>query len=144
MSLWLYYNVVTFHGLYSLKRHRLTITTIPVTTTSEWSIILLPSKERLILEVWWYFSVCTVMGESHCFESIPDCKVHGANMGPIWGWQDPGGPHVGPMNLVIWDVPSRFTQNMMTQCMSPNRRINLQFSALWRYTYEMQCLYLPR
>ena len=19
-------------------------------------------------------------------------KVHGANMGPIWGWQDPGGP----------------------------------------------------
>ena len=24
-------------------------------------------------------------------------------MGPIWGWQDPGGPHVGPMNLAIWD-----------------------------------------
>ena len=29
----------------------------------------------------------------------PDSKVHGANMGPIWGRQDPGGPHVGPMNL---------------------------------------------
>ena len=25
-------------------------------------------------------------------------------MGPIWGRQDPGGPHVGPMNPVIWDV----------------------------------------
>ena len=24
----------------------------------------------------------------------PDSKVHGANMGPIWGRQDPGGPHV--------------------------------------------------
>ena len=24
--------------------------------------------------------------------------VHGANMGPTWGGQDPGGPHVGPMN----------------------------------------------
>ena len=24
---------------------------------------------------------------------IPDSKVHGANMGPIWGQQDPGGPH---------------------------------------------------
>ena len=24
-----------------------------------------------------------------------DSKVHGANMGPIWGHQDPGGPHVG-------------------------------------------------
>ena len=29
----------------------------------------------------------------------PDRKVHGANMGPIWGQQDPGGPHVGPMNF---------------------------------------------
>ena len=31
-------------------------------------------------------------------------KVHGANMGPIWGRQDPGGPHVGPMNFAIWVV----------------------------------------
>ena len=28
-----------------------------------------------------------------------DSKVHGANMGPIWGRQDPGGPHVGPHEL---------------------------------------------
>ena len=32
----------------------------------------------------------------------PDSKVHGANMGFIWGRQDPGGPHVGPMNFAIW------------------------------------------
>ena len=32
----------------------------------------------------------------------PDSTVHGANMGPIWGRQDPGGPHVGPMNFAIW------------------------------------------
>ena len=32
----------------------------------------------------------------------PDSKVYGANMGPIWGRQDPGGPHVGPMNFAIW------------------------------------------
>ena len=31
-----------------------------------------------------------------------DSKVHGAKMGPISGQQDPGGPHVGPMNFVIW------------------------------------------
>ena len=30
--------------------------------------------------------------------------VHGANMGPIWGRQDPGGPHFRPMNFAIWDV----------------------------------------
>ena len=34
--------------------------------------------------------------------SNPDSKVHGDNMGPIWGRQDPGGPHVGPMNFAIW------------------------------------------
>ena len=32
----------------------------------------------------------------------PDNKVRGANMGPIWGRQDPGGPHAGHMNLAIW------------------------------------------
>ena len=33
---------------------------------------------------------------------FPDNKVHGAKMGPIWGRQDPGGPHVGPLNFAIW------------------------------------------
>ena len=34
---------------------------------------------------------------------IPNGKVHVANMATIWGRQDPGGPHVGPMNFAIWD-----------------------------------------
>ena len=36
--------------------------------------------------------------------NYPDSKDHGAYMGPIWGRgrQDPGGPHVGPMNFAIW------------------------------------------
>ena len=33
---------------------------------------------------------------------IPDSKVRGAHMGLIWGQQDPGGPHVGPMNFATW------------------------------------------
>ena len=33
---------------------------------------------------------------------FPDNKVHGANMGPIWGRQDPRGPHYGPVNFAIW------------------------------------------
>ena len=24
-------------------------------------------------------------------------------MGPIWGRQGPGGPHVGPMNFAVWE-----------------------------------------
>ena len=37
----------------------------------------------------------------HAIKS-PDSKVPGANMWPIWDRQDPGGPHVGPMNFVMW------------------------------------------
>ena len=33
----------------------------------------------------------------------PDSKVHGTNMGPIWGRQYPDGPQVGPMNFAIWE-----------------------------------------
>ena len=36
-------------------------------------------------------------------DTISDSKVHVANMGPIWGQQDPDGPHVRPMNFAIWD-----------------------------------------
>ena len=32
-----------------------------------------------------------------------DSKVHGADMEPIWGRQDPGGSHVGPVNFAIWE-----------------------------------------
>ena len=36
----------------------------------------------------------------------PDSKVHGAYMGPTWGRQDPGWPHVGPMKLATKDSHS--------------------------------------
>ena len=36
-------------------------------------------------------------------ENIPNSKDHGANMGPIWGQQDPNVPHFGPMNFAIWE-----------------------------------------
>ena len=33
--------------------------------------------------------------------NYPDSKDHGANMGPTWVLSAPGGPNVGPMNLLI-------------------------------------------
>ena len=38
------------------------------------------------------------------FGTIPDSQIHGIYMGPIWGRQDIGGPHVGPVNFAIWDM----------------------------------------
>ena len=38
-------------------------------------------------------------------------------MGPIWGQQDPGGPHVGPMNFVIWDGMGDLGQHRLSNCL---------------------------
>ena len=44
----------------------------------------------------------------------PDSKLHRANMGPIWGRQDLGGPHVGLMNFVIWECAASPGANKTT------------------------------
>ena len=52
---------------------------------------------------------CQLAREGLCvapFTDIPDIKVHGANLGPIWGRQDPGGPHFVPINFVVVFDPS--------------------------------------
>ena len=54
----------------------------------------------------------------------PDSKIHGANMGPIWGRQDPAEAHVGPMNFAIWGMYDeeticfyvRFARCVSTRC----------------------------
>ena len=51
---------------------------------------------------WWWFDLSALWNQGH--GSAPDSKVHGANMGPIWGREDPGGPHVGPLNFAIWGI----------------------------------------
>ena len=57
----------------------------------------------------WYWSVRGTWHDLLCSRSnivmYHDSKVRGANMGPIWGRQDPGGRHCWPMNLDIWVSP---------------------------------------
>ena len=48
----------------------------------------------------------------------PDSKVHGSNMGPIWGRQDPVGPHIGPMNLAIWEFVMTDFQEISMEIMA--------------------------
>ena len=50
-----------------------------------------------------------------------DSKVHGVKMGSIWGRQDPGGPHVGPMNFAIWAYPHAGLLNLLVKLLpEPN------------------------
>ena len=56
--------------------------------------------------------------------SIPDSKVHGANMGSTWDRQDPGGTQVGHMSFAIWDMMQYLLDRLS------NHRIRL--SSWWR------------
>ena len=49
----------------------------------------------------------------------PDNKVHEAYMGPTWGQQDPGEPHVGPMNLSIREHMPSATLLIKTPATTP-------------------------
>ena len=56
-------------------------------------------QEAYLWQVWWLLKdIGLVWGVG---EHILDSKVHGAYMGPTWGRQEPGGSHVGPMNLAM-------------------------------------------
>ena len=81
--------------------------------------------------------------------SDPDSKVHGANMGTIWGRQDPGGSHVGPMEFAIWGGTSPYvgdpaalhpmSQNALGwQVVSHTVALSAKFKR-WPYT-ELCCL----
>ena len=73
-----------------------------------WLVLVLPNsmnlqchcpgdkESRHLVASWRLTVIC------HGAYRAPDSKVHGANMGPIWGRQDPGGSHVDPMSLAIW------------------------------------------
>ena len=73
-----------------------------------------------------------------CVPSIPDSKLHGANMGPTWVLSAPDGPRVGPMNLVIRDVKhyeiSRGTHTY-GQCVCVHRH-HYRLTGNWRIMKE--------
>ena len=80
----------------------------------------------------WHGNAFPVNGSHKGRVICPDIKVHGANMGPIWGRQDPGGPHVGPTNFAIWVVRSfdvsfiaSFNELLYPMSWDPNHPYNL-------------------
>ena len=68
---------------------------------------------------------------------FPDSKVHGTNMGPIWGRQDPGGPHVGPMNFAICveiqDL-ALWQSVVLNTIYSKHKSL---WNILWKYKYSL-------
>ena len=58
-------------------------------------------KDNCMLTI---FDNCHANNINNIYKTVPDSKVYWANTGPIWGRQDPVGPHVGPMNFAISGV----------------------------------------
>ena len=71
--------------------------------------------------------------------TYPDNKVHGANMGPIWGRQDPGRPHVGPMNFAIWVVLPRENTDVPRELITIYGCIKVSWGHL-NYIYQSMCV----
>ena len=61
--------------------------------------LLAPGRCGCNMKLW---IMTSISGTGILGITCPYSKVHGANMGPIWGRQVPGGPHVGPMKLAVW------------------------------------------
>ena len=64
----------------------------------------------------------------HAVISYPDSRVHGADIGPIWGRHDPGGPHVGPVNLATCIRADSWPISLPGRIIS----IHSKITALWR------------
>ena len=84
--------------------------------------IMAPDGSWCPHSAWWYMILWPVLPDTHRLVNeggpmtlgTPDSKVHGDNMGPIWGKEDPGGPHAGPMNLAIWGALHKETTSTLS------------------------------
>ena len=61
-----------------------------------------PSSSCIVVQIFGCGEYCMCKYGVVIFIRYRDNKVYGANMGLIWGRQDPGGPRVGPINFAIW------------------------------------------
>ena len=70
------------------------------TAVSDWSYLNTQLKYVTFIV---HYHVFMTWRNRFAFYYNPDSKIHGANMRPTWVLPAPDGPHVGPMNLAIWE-----------------------------------------
>ena len=88
------------------------------------------------------------------FHGVPASKVHGTNMGAIWGRQDPGGPHVGPvvsiqltktihsLSCVPLVVPREINQQANGSHLHKQDRIRFMTSSQWYLQRNFDDIYI--
>ena len=71
---------------------------------------------------------------NYLYKGYPYSKVPGAKMGPIWGREDPGGPHVGPINFAPWVLTWAWMLALM--CIWTSGLANSGIAGNWRYHWH--------
>ena len=76
-------------------------------------------------------SRCNMCGNpSYTSYTSPDSKIYEANMGPIWGRHDPGGPHAGSINFAIWVHP--FAQSLRSPMQEDQGTLTIRtYPGMW-------------
>ena len=102
------------------------------TQISTWTIHELVQCDNRTMSWWHHHKLLDVHDDSMTpflhdkFFAFPDSKVRGANMGPTWVRQDPGRPHVGSMNLAIWELLALSEGNHCSLVNSPLKGLVIQ------------------
>ena len=90
----------------------------------------------------WHLYQKTFCKGNCLLRTVPDSKVRGANMGPIWGRQDPGGPHVGPRNFAIcggmWVCKNGFNTGLVIHLFSNWRPVVVVAVCLCCFMYVLR------
>ena len=76
----------------------------------------------------------------------PGSKVHGTNLGPIWGREDPDGPQVGPMNFAIkvaypfLESETAILQTTVSNAFSQMKIVKLRLKFHWNLSLRVSSL----
>ena len=88
---------------------QITLKYVPISLTSNTPVLVQimfgieQAVSHYLNQCWFYLltNICAIWSW-WVIRHSPDTQAHGTNIGPIWGRQDPGGPHVVPMDFAIW------------------------------------------
>ena len=79
---------------------------------------------------------CGLLSRHPLIHVNPDRKIHGADVGPTWGRQDPGGPMLAPWTLLSGKLP----QLIWRSGARPTNGISIEFKIQWNF---VMLLFIP-
>ena len=99
------YSILTLGEFFHSEKYRVFAQYATATILRHWATMSQWQSNPQFLHLEFLLVVGASSHVKYKSDVYPESKVHGAYMGPIWGRQDPDGPHVGPMDFATWVFP---------------------------------------